>query len=89
MPRLSLFNDTVAHLCFEYLQGTLDATTNEKIYNAVHEVVDQRVASMYVFEIAYRIGYAKSQLADYISEVTYKNRKKAIRRKISSLGRKK
>lgn len=76
MSRLSLFNDTVAHLCFEYLHGTLDEATNAKIYDAVHEVVDQRDASVYVFEIAYRIGYAKSQLANSISEVTYKNRKK-------------
>lgn len=89
MARLSLFNDTVAHLCCEYLHGTLDATINEKIYNAVHEVADQRMASVYVFEIAYRIGYVKSQLADIMSEVTYKKRKKSIRDKIALLERSK
>ena len=89
MPRLSLFNDTAAHLCYEYLHGTLDETTNEKIYDIVHEAVDQSVAGAYVFEIAYRIGFAKSQLADVISEVTYKKKKKAIRDKIASLKRSK
>ena len=83
MARLSIFNDTVAQLCYDYLHGTLDETTNEKIYEAVHSVVDQKDAGAYVYEITYHIGYVNSQLADVISEVTYKKRKKQIRDKLA------
>ena len=82
MARLKLFNDSVVHLCYKQLHGGCGEDTNEKIYKAVHDVVGQRDATMYVFEIAYAIGYAKSALQDFVSETTYKKKKKAIRENI-------
>lgn len=87
MARLSITNDTVARLCYEYMHGQLDAKTNEKIYNSACEVVDRKYAIPFVFEIAYRLGYAHSELADFMSEVTYKQKKKAIRENIKKIER--
>jgi hypothetical protein len=85
MSRLRRFDDTVAHLCYEYLHGDCDEPTKVKIYEAVHSVVSQKDAPMYVFEIAYAIGYAKSALQDFVSETTYKKRKKAIRDRLAEI----
>ena len=87
MGRLRIFDDTIAHICWDYLHGTLDEVTNEKIYDAVHQAVGQTDAIIYVFEIAYHIGYAKSLLIDVISETTYKKKKKTVRDRIALLGR--
>ena len=56
MARLSITNDTVARLCYEYMHGQLEAKTNEKIYAAACEVVGEKDAFLFVFEIAYRLG---------------------------------
>ena len=85
MARLKLSDDSVAQLCYKYLHGGCGKATNKKIYKAVHDVVSQKDATMYVFEIAHAIGYAKSALQDSVSETTYKKKKKAIRENILNI----
>lgn len=85
MSRLRMCEDTVAQVCIKYIHGELDESMNQKIWKAIHDVVKHEQTIHFAFEIAYRIGYARSYLADAMSEVTYKIKKKAIRDKIAKL----
>jgi hypothetical protein len=63
-------------LC-KYLKRELDEKTNALIQMSAEEIaLDDWL--VYVIEIAYHIGYAKSILADHTSEFTYKRIKKSI-----------
>lgn len=79
MSRLSLFDDVVAHICWNYAHGNYDEDTNEKIYYAITEIVQKEELPIFLLEIMNRTGYAKSILAGNMSESTYKKKKKAIR----------
>jgi hypothetical protein len=79
MARLSIFEDTASQMCFKYIHNECDASTNEKMWKAIHDGVEHNEAIHFCFEIAYRIGYARSYLANTMSESTYKKKKKAIR----------
>lgn len=48
---------------------------NIKIYDAVAEIVGEGLAEIYIEELGKNVGYAKSELIDEISEVTYKKYK--------------
>lgn len=50
---------------------------NFKIFDAVSEISGEKYAPVYIKEIGYRIGYAKSKL-DFFSESTYKKYKSLI-----------
>lgn len=88
MARQSLANDVAAQICWKYLHGGFNEAVNERIYYIVYSVVGRKkLIPQFVFEIAYRVGYAKSALADELSEVTYKIKKKRIREElVASLG---
>jgi hypothetical protein len=61
----------------KYIKGELDEKTNALIQICAEEIaLDDWF--VYVIEIAYHIGYAKSILADDISESTYKKMKKLV-----------
>lgn len=61
----------------QYLRDELDEITSFHIRVAAEEIaLDDWL--VYVIEIAYHIGYAKSILADNISESTYKKMKKSV-----------
>lgn len=80
MSRQSMTSDIAAQICWQYLHGGFDETTNEKIYDIAYSVVkNKHLLITFVFEIAYRIGYAKSALMNEMSEVTYKLKKQRIR----------
>ena len=86
MARLSIFDDTVAHICWKYIHGEYGAKINETIYYATAEIVPyQWEIYIFIMEIAYRTGYANSILGREMSEVTYKKKKKAIRDNIKRL----
>ena len=83
MARQRLTDDIAAQTCWKYLHGGFDEKTNIQIYDIVHQVIpDKNIAIRMMFEISYHIGYAKSNLMDYMSEVTYKIKKKRIRDKL-------
>ena len=50
---------------------------NFKIFDAVAEIVGERFAQSYIYEIGRRLGYAKSNI-NCVSEITYKNYKRLI-----------
>jgi hypothetical protein len=80
MARQSIINDRPAHIAWEYLHGHFQQEVNETIDNIVHIAVpDKNKAIRMLLDIAYRIGYGKSELAYCMSEVTYKKKKKWIR----------
>ena len=86
MSRQSIANDIAAQICWNYIHGGYDEETNEKIYYQIHSIIPNRdIAIRMLLEIAYRIWYANSLLADYMSEVTYKIKKKQMRDKLVSL----
>lgn len=87
MSKLRIFEDDVSQMCFRYLHGELDTETNEKMWKATHDGVKHNEAIHFVFEIAYRIGYARSHLANIMSETTYKKKKQAIRENIKKIVR--
>ena len=55
---------------------------NFKIYDAAAEIVGERFAEIYIYEIGMRIGYAKTEIS-CISESAYKNYKKLIKENIA------
>ena len=76
MARLCIMEDIPAQICWQYLHGGFDEVTNVGIYNIVYSILpDKRIAIRMILEIAYRIGYGKSELMDDMSEVSYKKRK--------------
>lgn len=80
MSRLGFMQDRPAHIVREYLHRGFPQKVNEKIYSIVHIAVrDKSKAIRMLHDIAYRIGYGKSELAGCMSEVTYKIKKKWIR----------
>ena len=85
MSRLRLIDDKAAQICWEYIHGEFDEETNVAIYNIAHLNTNHIIAITMILEIAYRIGYAKSYLAPYMSEVTYKEKKKGLRNKLVSV----
>lgn len=79
MSRQRIIDDKAAQICWKYLHGEFDEKTNVAIHDIVHHYIDNIIAITMIFEIAYSIGYAKSNLMDDMSEVTYKKKKKRIR----------
>lgn len=80
MSRQSIINDRAAQIAWKYFHGELSQASNEAVYNIAHDVFhDRKIEITMLLEIAYREGYAKSDLADDMSEVTYKRKKKRIR----------
>lgn len=59
----------------QFFRGELDDVTANVIYEAACEIALSE-AVIYLVEITYHIGYAKSILGDKISETTYKKMKK-------------
>ncbi len=55
---------------------------NFKIAEAAEEVIGERFAMQYIYEIGHSIGYAKSRITCY-SETSYKNYKQLIRKNIA------
>ncbi len=55
---------------------------NYRIFEASAEIAGEDSAHLYISEIGSNIGYAKSK-EDFVSEVTYKQRKKAIKQNIA------
>lgn len=55
---------------------------NFKIFDAVAEIVGERFAARYIYEIGERVGYAKSSV-DCVSETTYKDYKRMIKDNIA------
>ena len=85
MPRQSIFDDKAAQICWQYLHDEYDKETNVDIWCIVClEFPETPIAIAIIREIAYRCGYAKSELAEYMSEVTYKKKKKRIRDMLAS-----
>lgn len=56
---------------------------NIKVLWAASEVVGERYAEAFVREIGEGIGYAKSELMDHMSEVSYKRYKTLIKENIA------
>ena len=54
---------------------------NYKMLDAAAEVVGERFAEIYIYEIGNNVGYAKTAV-DCVSEVTYKQYKQRIRENI-------
>lgn len=81
MARLSIMNDSVAHLCWRYVNKECDVNLAIEICTTTLPITnyDVRTAYLFIYEMAYRIGYAKSNLSDCMSETTYKIKKKQIR----------
>ena len=80
MARQSIADDIAAQTCWKYIHGGFNEENNVQIYNIIHKVFsDKYLAILMTVDIAYRIGYAKSALMNYMSEVTYKIKKKRIR----------
>jgi hypothetical protein len=71
-------NFALASILHKYLKGELDEKTNALIQMSAEEIaLDDWL--VYVIEIAYHIGHAKSILVDNISETTYKRMKKIVK----------
>lgn len=85
MSKQSLINDKASHICWKYLHGEFDEETNIAIHNVAHYKTDKTIAITMILDIAYRIGYAKSDLMQYMGENTYKKKKKRIRDKLVSM----
>ena len=83
MARQSITNDIAAQICWQYLHGGFKAKTNEQIHRIINQSFSNKsIAIRMVLDIAYRIGYAKSELMDYMGERCYKEKKKLIRDKL-------
>lgn len=84
MSRVSIMQDTAALICGECIHGYLRKADKQIIYDIVFVAIPNRArARQMIREIAYRIGYANSKLAKYMSEVTYKKKKQWIRNLIA------
>lgn len=79
MSRQRLIDDKGSQICWKYLHGDFDEKTNVAIHYIAHRNTDKIIAITMLFEIAYRIGYAHSNLAQCMSETTYKIKKKRLR----------
>lgn len=80
MARQSIINDRAAHICWLYLHGGLTEQANITVHDIAHFVCPEKYTAItMILEIAYRCGYAKSDLTEQMSEVTYKKKKKRIR----------
>ena len=55
---------------------------NFKIMDAVLEIVEEKEAELYIYEIGNNVGYAKSE-AQGISEIAYKKLKRTIKDNIA------
>ena len=85
MARQRLIDDKASQICWKYLHGNFAEETNAAIHDIAHHNNDKITAVTLIFEIAYRIGYAKSYLSQYMGETTYKIKKKRIRDKLVSM----
>lgn len=80
MSRVGIMQDTAAHICWEYLHNSLSRDRKQQVLSIVIIAIpNRRKAKIFIWEIAYRIGYAKSQFSKYMSEVTYKKKKQWCR----------
>lgn len=83
MSRSSIMQDIPAQICWEYLHGGCDKYIVEDIRSIISIALPNvSLAPIMIYEIAYRIGYVKSKLASYMSETTYKKKKKWCRNTI-------
>lgn len=86
MSRICLFNDLVAHYAWKYMHNELSASQRKKLYKAIFDYTYSKFMTLvFIEEIAYQIGYAKSRLFTAMSETTYKKRKRIIRNKIDRI----
>ena len=51
---------------------------NNRIYDGAAEIVGEREAELFIFEIGERIGYARSESVGY-TEITYKSTKRDVK----------
>lgn len=80
MSRVGILQDTAAQICWEYCNGNLRKADKQEIYDIVFIAIpNRRKVKQFIREIAYRIGYANSEFAKYMSEVTYKKKKQWAR----------
>lgn len=84
MARQNLIDDKAAQICWKYLHGEFDEKINATIHDIAHYNTDKEIAITMIFDIAYRIGYAKSDLMLYMSETTYKIKKKLLRNRLAT-----
>jgi hypothetical protein len=84
MARQRLIDDKASQICWKYLHGEYDEKTNVAIHNIAHHNTEKIIAITMIFDIAHRIGYAHSDLAQCMGETTYKIKKKRIRDKLVS-----
>lgn len=67
--------DIPAQICCKYLQGGLRKADEEKVRSIVFIAIPNRLrVDKMIWEIAHRIGFAKSEFSQYMSEVTYKKK---------------
>lgn len=86
MSRVGIMQDIPAHICWEYCHGILSKDKKQEIYDIVFIAIpNRRKVKQFIREIAYRIGYAKSEFAQYMSEVTYKKKKQWARNLIKQV----
>ena len=80
MSRVNIMQDIPAQICWEYINGNMRKEDKREIRDMVLIAVpNKRLANQMIYEIAYRVGFAKSNLSKYMSEVTYKQKKKWVR----------
>ena len=86
MSRQSIIDDKAAQIAWQYLHGELSKKDKSTVHEIAYYICDKRrTAKTMLFEIAYRIGYAKSDLRDVMSETTYKKKKHRLRDKLVSM----
>jgi len=72
--------DIAAQICWEYCHGNLNRADKQQVYDIVIIAIPNRnQVNKFIREIAYRIGFAKSEFTEYMSEVTYKKKKQWAR----------
>ena len=80
MSRVGIMQDVPAQICWEYCNGNLSRAKKQQVYGIVFIAIpNRRKVKQFIREIAYRIGYAKSDFANIMSEVTYKKKKQWCR----------
>lgn len=80
MSRVGIIQDIPAQICWEYCHGGLSKSDKTIVRSIVFIAIpNRRKVKQFIREIAYRIGYAKSNFSNLMSEVTYKKKKQWCR----------
>lgn len=80
MSRVNIIQDIPAQICWKYIHGDLSKADKEKVRSIISIAIPNRLrVNKMIWEIAYRIGFVKSEFAQYMSETTYKKKKQWIR----------